>query len=467
MALPLCWLLSFPTDTEGWHTSPSPSCSSLQPWCFYLFPVVILPLLAAMSLLRCLRAWPRGRFPARSVVAPVGLHAAHPPPFEPQRPSLPSSPGLSPPPFHRRGLATLPEAAATLLTSLHGVLPGDLPWAATLVSSAVLLRAASTPLAVAQARAAAAASAAAPELGRITAVVRRSPGSLPQKWLTYRRLRRVALASAGTSPSRLAPWHLAIQIPGFVGLSLGARALALRGEPGWATGGLADTWRDLTAADASGALPAINAVLVLGMLQRGALAGQRAGDAGGATGGAGGAPPAATAPPAGGKKKMDVWTAWRQLVDSGALRVGAQGMTILLFPAVAGLPTGVVLLWVANAALGVAQTALLTTTAGRRVTGVTAIADAARAAQGPPVLKTLDAAVGDVYAQLKYVNEVVLPRFAAAPPVEATRARVEAAVKAERARGRIGLNLRALLRKDPGSGKPYVAVAVEDRKGFL
>lgn len=142
-------------------------------------------------------------------------------------------------------------------------------------------------------------------------------------------------------------------------------------------------------------------------------------------------------------------------------------MTILLFPAVAGLPAGVVLLWVANAALGVGQTALLTTAAGRRLTGVTAIADAARAAQGPPVLKTLDATVGDVYAQLKYVNEVVLPRFAAAPPGEATRARVEAAVKAERARGRIGLNLRALLRKEPGSGKPYVAVAVEDRKGYV
>lgn len=416
-----------------------------------------------MSLLRCLRACPRSRFAARSALAPVGLHAAQSPPTEPQRPSGASPPGLSPSPLPRRGLATLPEATATLLTSLHSVLPGDPPWAATLVTSAALLRAASTPLAVAQARAAAVASAAAPELGRITAVVRRSPGSLPQKWLTYRRLRRVALASAGTSPSRLAPWHLAVQIPGFVGLSLGARALALRAEPGWATGGWADAWRDLTAADASGTLPAINAVLVLGMLQRGALAGRRGVDAGGATEGAG----AAAAPPPDAKKKLDVWSAWRQLLDSGALRVGAQGMTILLFPAVAGLPAGVVLLWVANAALGVCQTALLTTDAGRRVTGVTAIADTARAAQGPPVLKTLDAAVGDVYAQLKYVNEVVLPRFSAAPPGEATRARVEAAVKAERARGRIGLNLRALLRKEPGSGKPYVAVAVEDRKGHV
>lgn len=426
-----------------------------------------------MSLLRCLRACPLSRFRVRSALPPIGLRVADPPSSEPPRPSLATPPsGLCSPSFPRRSLATLPEITATLLTSLHDVLPGDPSWAATLVTSAALLRCASTPLAVAQARAAAAASAAAPELARITAVVRRSPGSLPQKWLTYRRLRRVALASAGTSPSRLAPWHLAVQIPGFVGLSLGARALALRGEPGWATGGWADSWRDLTAADASGALPAINAVLVLGMLQRGALAGrQGGGNTATATGTeSGGAPQAsasAVATPRDAKKKVDVWTAWRQLLDSGALRVGAQGMTILLLPAVAGLPAGVVLLWVANAACGVGQTALLTTAAGRRLTGVAAIADAARAAQGPPVLKTLDAAVGDVYAQLKYVNEVVLPRFAAAPPGEATRARVEAAVKAERARGRIGLNLRALLRKDPGSGKPYVAVAVEDRKGHV
>lgn len=256
-------------------------------------------LLAAMSLLRCLRACPRNRLPSRSALPPVGLHAAHLPPPEPPRPPLGSSPpGLAPPPFPRRGLATLPETAATFLTSLHGLLPGDPPWAATLVTSAALLRCASTPLAVAQARAAAAAAAAAPELGRITSVVRRSPGSLPQKWLTYRRLRRVALASAGTAPARLAPWHLAVQIPGFVGLSLGARALALRHEPGWATGGWADSWRDLTAADASGALPAINAVLVLGMLQRGALAGRRGGDAGGgATGGGGWGRPRRRRPP--------------------------------------------------------------------------------------------------------------------------------------------------------------------------
>lgn len=393
----------------------------------------------------------------------------------PRSPSPASTPGLSPSPpcVPRRGLATLPEAAATFLTSLHAALPGNPPWAATLVTSALLLRAASTPLAVAQARAVAAAAAAAPELARITAFVRRSAGSVPQKWLTYRRLRRVALASAGTSPSRLVPWHLAVQVPGFVSLSLGARALALRGEPGWATGGLADAWRDLAAADASGVLPAVNAALVLGMLQRGALAGRKGGGRD-AAGGAPPAPPATTADDGGGgggggdaSKKVDVWTAWRRLLDSGALRVGAQGVTILLLPAVAGLPAGVVLLWVANAALGVGQVTLLSTATGRRVTGVTAIADAARAAQGPPVLKTLDAAVGDVYAQLKYVNEVVLPRFAGAPPGEATRARVEAAVKAERSRGRIGLNLRALLRKEPGSGKPYVAVAVEDRKGHM
>jgi len=293
--------------------------------------------------------------------------------------------------------------------------------------------------------------------------VRRASGSLPQKWLTHRRLRRVALAAAGTSPARLAPWHLGVQIPGFVGLSLGARALALRGEDGWAAGGWAAGWRDLAAADGSGVLPAVNAVLVLGMLQRGALAGKRAGE------GAAPPPPAVAAGDGGGgaARTVDAWTAWRRLLDSGALRVGAQGMTILLFPAVAGLPAGVVLLWVANASLGVAQSLLLSTGPGQALTGVARVAATARAAQGPPVLKTLDAAVGDVYAQLKYVNEAVLPRFAAAPPGEATRARVEAAVKAERARGRIAVNLRAVLRKDVATGKPYVAVAVEDRKGFV
>jgi membrane protein insertase Oxa1/YidC/SpoIIIJ len=349
--------------------------------------------------------------------------------------------------------------AAHTTLSLDGALFG---WTASLMAAAVVARAVSAPLLYYAQKQQARAALAAPELAQIQAYLRGAPGTLPQKYVTFRRLRGVALRSAGTSPSRLLPWFAAVNVPVFVTASLAIRALADEPPAGWAEAGPAGWFPDLAAADPTGILPLTNtAVWLLNAHGRAARPADAEADAAAA---------AAPGRDEGGSRRANpVATSTTQrppppravpLVGSDTVTVCLQAAALFAYPLVQGAPSGMFVFWLTSGLLTAAQRAALGSDRARAALGLATAAElaAARRGRGPPVLRAAGRAVRGVRAQLEWVQTELLGRFSGRRADEALRADVDAALRRAHKAGRVALDLAAVLRVDSDSGRDYVAV---------
>jgi membrane protein insertase Oxa1/YidC/SpoIIIJ len=383
----------------------------------------------------------------------LSLHLRHPRSFARHLSSTPvessTSAAVSEPTRTIAGDGTgIVENAADAIMSAHVALSSDgqyFGWAVTLAATGVLVRAASAPLLYYAQVQNARALLAAHELGRIQAYLRGAPGSLLEKYQTFRRLRSVALRSVGTSPLRIMPWYVALNVPLFVTASLAVRRLAENAPDGWTTAGPAGWFPDLAAADPSGALPVINSVLWLLNAHTRARAAPK------------------NLPPGDGGAGTSVRQ--KPLKASSALSgdwmtTAIQGVAVFAFPYMLDMPSGILLFWISSGVLTCVQRAVLSSDAGRLAIGLPTAANLAAMSReaGPPVLRATGGAVKAFREQLEYVRDDVLSSFAGRRVDDALRADVNKVLRKERARGRIGIDLEGVIRFDDDSGRKYLAV---------
>ncbi len=343
------------------------------------------------------------------------------------------------------GLSGLGASAADAMAALHTAVP-MLGWGGTIVGTAVLIRLTSAPLLWMGVMHRARAAAATPELIRAQAWIRRAPGTLAERYASWRRLRRVALQSAGTRQFWQYPWHLAVHIPLLIGSSLGVRVLADTRAAEWA--GAGPFWAtDLSLADPTGVIPsAAVALWLLNAHQVGVAA----------------RPPREAAKSEG---KADVLVRALQARTGEWLATGAQALALLSFPYVLHVPSGVALLWVANGSLTALQRVSLRSDAVRALLRLPTARDVRQAAkQGPQVMRATAAAMKSVREQLDYVRDDVLPRFAKRAVDDRLAADVTRALRRDVERRRINIHLVAVVRRDPDTGSKYLAVVPKGKE---
>lgn len=368
--------------------------------------------------------------------------------------------------------SSLVADASDALLSAHTLLSQDgslFGWCGTLIGAAVAARVASMPLLyyaqVQHARAARATT----ELARVQKFVRSSPGSVIQKYFTFRRLRSVALQSASTSPARLFPWYAVVNIPVFVTASLAIRRIASDPPEAWATDGVSGWFDNMSAADPTGALPVANTALWLyNAHMRGPRAKTEAvkseAEEKNPSGAKGSAPQGVSTPSAARSGSVRRHPVLERIMSGETMTTGLQALALFSFPFIQHAPSGMFVFWITSGALTAVQRAVLSTDASRRSIGLPTSAELAAAAkaEGPHVLRATGRAVKAVREQLEHVQTSVLSTFSKRRVDENLKADVNRALVREKRHGRIAIDLEAIIREDSDSGRKYLAVI---RKG--
>lgn len=337
--------------------------------------------------------------------------------------------------------------AANAMAALHDA--SGLGWGATLVATAIAVRMTSAPLLWMHQLHTARAAAASREISRALSWIRRTPGTLVQRYASWRRLRSIALQSAGTSSLLQYPWYITLHIPLIAATSLGARSLADSCALEWANAG--PPWAlDLSSADPTAALPAAAAALWLWnahSVGRAARA-RRA---------------AATKEKEKTRRSSDALVRALSLRSGEWLSTGAQAFTILLFPYIIHIPAGVALLWIANGILTATQRIALRSSRARKLLALPTAADIeALAREGPPVLKATASAMRNSREQLQYVQRDILTAFSRRSVDASLAADVNRALQRELRSRRISIPLHAEIRRDTDSGRDYLAVILDE-----
>ena len=376
----------------------------------------------------------------------------------PREPTTESSLPFSPPPLPNDaadvvalagtapGLSSLGASAADAMVALHTAIP-MMGWGGTIVGTAVLVRLTSAPLLWMGVMHRARAAAATPELIRAQAWIKRAPGSIAQRYASWRRLRSVAFKSAGTRQFWQYPWHLAVHLPLIVASSLGVRILADTHATEWATAG--PWWAtDLSTADPTGAIPAAAVAMwiynahQIGVAARPMLRKQEKNE-----------------------RRPDALIRILQARTGEWIATGAQALALVSVPYVLHVPAGVALLWVANGSLTILQRFALQSDGARRMIGLPTRSDVKKAAaEGPQVLKATAHAVKSVTQQLDYVRDEVLPRFSGRGVDQNLANDVERALTRDVERGRLTIALAAVVRRDPDTGSKYIAIVPKGKK---
>lgn len=337
------------------------------------------------------------------------------------------------------------------LVSMHGSLFG---WGPSLMLSAVAIRLFSLPLVYYNQVHMGRFALASKELPRLQAFVRQMPGTLWQKYRTFRRLRALTLRSAGTSSKQLFRWDLLVHLPVVISASMGVRKLASAAPEAWRDGGLA-WFPDLTVADPTGALPVITTAFWLWNSNPRSRSTQQASENKGDDG-----------------RKPENGTVSESSRQNDAMEriMNSRGewlSTLLQVVAVASLtvtmdlPSGMILLWASNGAVTAMQRWALSSDDVRRRIGLLVAEDIAQAS-GPPVLLSTKAAVDQMRRELEYIQREVLTRFPNRGVDARLRDEINRVLKRERWNGRISMQLEAVIREDDRDRKKYIAVV---RKG--
>lgn len=335
--------------------------------------------------------------------------------------------------------SSIANSAAEYLENFHEIVSLDvLPWGATIPLAALSLRLITLPVVYHTQLHAGRAALAATELPRIHHFVRNAPGTILQKYRTFRRLRRLTLRAAGTSSLQQFPWHISLHVPLLVVSSMGMRALASQGLEEWRTGGPPFA-PDLLAADPTGVLPIMTTALWLWNIdprtdiRRATIA-------------------------------ADTHKSERsRIVDAFMTRVGDTFTIILRVASVVALtatmelPAGLVLFWVSNATVTAIQRLILSRGFVRTIIGLPSAADIALA-QRSNLMPALEQSVENARKQLSELQQRILQTFSDRPVDDRLCADVNRMLKQERWRGRIVADLEAVIREDERDGKKYVAV---------
>lgn len=266
--------------------------------------------------------------------------------------------------------------------------------------------------------------------------VRQTPGSLLQKYLTFRRLRGLALRSCGTSSISIRPWYLLTHMPLVIGSSMGMREIAGRGI--WDDG---FGWIEhLGNADPIGVLPVVTTGLWVWNLER------RAG---------------VTKSEKGRKKDMME----RMMTTSGeALSRMLQMICVASLTVTMDLPSGLVLFWFFNGSLTTLQRYLISYPPLRRQIGLVTPEELALI-KGPDVMTPVGKAMETVRQELSYVQREVVGRFSGRRVDETLCNQVNRALDRERWSGRIRVDLEAVIRHDnDDSNRPYIAVVMKGKQ---
>lgn len=353
------------------------------------------------------------------------------------------------------------QQTAEMLAEAHQILSWDerlFGWGVTLALSGIAVRTISMPLLYYNQLHHARAAATTQEIRRIQAYLKTAPGSLLQKFRTFRRLRKIALRAAGTSPAKLYPWYFFVNAPLFICSSLAVRKIALEGPESWHSAGIPGWCVDLSAADPTGALPIIStAIWLWNAHRRSPKSGSDRSKEQGMSGGQSvNAADSSTSKEATSMNRKNV-----PLVFNGdAMTTLFQGLAVFSYPFITGLPSGMFIFWISSGLTTALQRSLLTSNYGRRIVGLPTFAELQQASKspGPPVLEAASGAVRAVRAQLEYVQREVLASFAGRRVDETLLSDVNRTLRREFKRRHIGLDLEAVLRKDGDTGRSYVAV---------
>eukprot|EP00871_Galdieria_phlegrea_P003355 jgi/Galph1/401/GphlegSOOS_G5264.1 len=220
---------------------------------------------------------------------------------------------------------------------IHWHEKSGLPWWATLVTGAALIRLATFPLNLYNQFHSDKLAAVAPELERIRNFAKSTPGSTLQKIGTFRRLKRDLLKRAGTSTVQSFPYGKILHVPLFVTAAISARRLAFEKQTGFESEGL--YWfSDLTSPDPTYILPLINSACLLTNTERSLKASEGHVTAS--------------------SKKSAFELLTSSLRDPRVVdwsKIILQGSTILIFPLVSQLPSSVVFFWLTNTFLNAVQ----------------------------------------------------------------------------------------------------------------
>lgn len=346
-----------------------------------------------------------------------------------------SSPVSDPPPTDPSFSLQVTEYSADLLLSLHHSLSVlDPPFFVTLSLSALSLRLLSLPLLYFNHIHRARASLSLRELPAIQSFVRQSPGSILQKYLTFRRLRILSLRSAGTSPLRLLRYDLLVHIPLVISASLGVRQLSMNPPDFWHSAG--PFWcSNLGAPDPTGIVPILTTCLWVWNVD-----------------------PRSSALRTDGNKQKN----WLQKALEGDWIVGGlQVLSVASLTMTMEMPVGVIWLWMSNGVVTSVQRALLANDGVRGSIGLMTKKEMEMMGK-TGVLDGVKQGVAGIREELMYVQREVLTRFDARRVDESLIKDLNKALERERWKGRIRIELESVLRQDDKTGKKYVAVV---RKG--
>lgn len=335
---------------------------------------------------------------------------------------------------------SIASTASQYLQTFHQSVSFDiLPWSATLPLAALSLRLVTMPLVYYSQLHTARAALASREIPRIHHFVRNTPGTLVQRYWTFRRLRSLTLRAAGTSPIHQFPWHVAMHIPLFVSASMGVRDLAFNPPDEWHTSGLSFT-PDLAAADPTGVLPLATTALWLWNLSPSGIARRRAAQA-----------------------MSKHQTKRSRIVDtflnsfSDTFSVCLQMLAVLSLMYTTHLPSGLVLFWTSNALVTIAQRLMFSRDSVRRLLGLPTYADIANAPDAG-LASAIGQSVEAMRRELSYLQRRMLEMYPNRTADEQLVADINRMLQRERWNGRAAADLRAVLRRAEQDGRPYVAI---------
>ncbi|EME30772.1 preprotein translocase, Oxa1 family isoform 2 [Galdieria sulphuraria] len=295
-----------------------------------------------------------------------------------------------------------------------------LPWWSTLVAGAVVIRAATFPLCL---------------YGQYHAdklIVHQEQ----QYRRTFRRLRQELLKRSSSSSLKVVPYGKLVHIPLFITAAASVRRLAFQRYPGFESEGI--SWfKDLAAPDPWYILPIVNSAILIANTENSLKANEK--------------------PSLNSSKRSlgDLANSLRdpQIVDW--MKIILQGMTILVFPLISHLPSGVVFFWTVNSLLNALQQTLLIGK-GKRYVGLYNRTELLAQSKGlaDSLFHDINTSVEDARLQLSRIQKFVMEYSK-----EPVRMFQEFLLNERRSK-RLSLPLSAEIRKDETTGKDYVAIVM-------
>jgi len=283
----------------------------------------------------------------------------------------------------------------------------------------------------------------APELNRVRSYVSRSPGTSLQKIRTFRRLRQELLKRSDSSSLKVIPYGKLAHVPLFVTAAASVRRLTFQKYPGFESEGI--SWfQDLTAPDPWYILPMLNSAILIANTENSLKAAES---------------------PSSNSSKQSlqdiVATSLRDPRVVDWCKIILQGVTILVFPLVSHLPSGVVFFWTVNSLLNSLQQFLLIGR-GRRYIGLQERTELFAQSKGlaDSLFRDIDSSVEDARLQLSRVQKFIM-EYSKEPVTDELLYKVEEFLRNERRLKRLTLPLVAEIRKDETTGKNYIAIVME------